>query len=192
MASIPLPAQDYINEAFSYDKISGFLHWKERPREHFGSFQSYISFNMLYPGKRAGTVYTTRKWRYLNIRLMNRSWSAHRIIYKMVTGEEPDEIDHIDRNGLNNAWTNLRPCTKAQNMQNRRSAGNKSGFRGVSAAGKRWAANISTEGVTTYLGLFDTPEEASAAYNAAAVLLHGEFAFIDSGQSPTKPNSKKV
>lgn len=55
---------------------------------------------------------------------------------------------------------------------------NKSGYKGVSwhAGGKKWQAHVRIEGVNQYLGLFGTPEEAHAAYCAAAVAGRGEFA----------------
>ena len=53
--------------------------------------------------------------------------------------------------------------------------GNPSGFRGVYRHGARYKAAISAHGVFRHLGVFDTPEEASAVYEAAARELYGEF-----------------
>jgi hypothetical protein len=61
------------------------------------------------------------------------------------------------------------------NQQNQRKArlDNKSGFLGVGRIGKRWQARISYPGgKDTYLGLFDTPELAHAAYLEAKRRLH--------------------
>jgi hypothetical protein len=99
----------------------------------------------------------------------------HRVIMR-----EPDgfEVDHEDGDGLNNRQYNLRVATHAQNMCNRRvNINNKSGLKGVSwrkESGK-WVASISLNSKDKYLGLFDSPEEAHAAYCRASDKYHGEF-----------------
>ncbi len=47
------------------------------------------------------------------------------------------------------------------------STGTASGSRGITAEGRRWTARIGINGVRVHLGVFDTIEEASAAYRAA-------------------------
>ena len=44
-----------------------------------------------------------------------------RVVAECWLGEKPEgmEIDHIDRNSLNNHWTNLRYVTKSEQMKNR-------------------------------------------------------------------------
>lgn len=87
-------------------------------------------------------------------------------------------LDHKDGNALDCRRENLRPATKSLNGANSRlSRRNKSGFKGVKKAGRRWLAQIRGESATNQrIGLFDTPEEAHAAYLAKARELHGEFA----------------
>jgi hypothetical protein len=57
---------------------------------------------------------------------------------------------------------------------------NTSGFKGVSwcKKTKRWQVKIRAQNQRYHIGLFDTAEEASAAYIAAALKLHGEFVNI--------------
>lgn len=74
------------------------------------------------------------------------------------------EVDHINRNRLDNRRSNLRIVTRAQNMQNRsKGTGTTSRFRGVSRHsqnGKWWVARGKKDGRTIYLGIYEDEEEA--------------------------------
>ena len=98
-------------------------------------------------------------------------------LHRIIMGDpEGFLIDHRDGNGLNNTRNNLRKATQAQNNRNSRiSKTNTSGFKGVSASGRKWRAVIHMNDKQRYLGVFDTPEAAHDAYRAASVCLHGEF-----------------
>lgn len=49
-----------------------------------------------------------------------KKYKAHRIIWKLMTGEDPGElmVDHINRDTLNNAWHNLRLADEFVNSRN--------------------------------------------------------------------------
>lgn len=87
-------------------------------------------------------------------------------------------IDHINGDGLDNRRGNLRQATKTENGRNSRmKSRNTSGFKGVhlhKETGK-WRARISTGDRHVSLGLYNTPEEAHAAYVKASTEMHGEF-----------------
>jgi hypothetical protein len=86
-------------------------------------------------------------------------------------------VDHVDGNPLNNRRSNLRFCTHAQNMKNRKvHRSNKLGVKGVHLAGKRYRAEIKVDGQRYGLGSFLTLAEAAAAYKTASARFHGEFA----------------
>ncbi len=87
-------------------------------------------------------------------------------------------VDHIDGNRLNNVRSNLRLANKHQNGCNSdKKKSNTSGYKGVSknAAG-RWIAQITCHRTFHWLGSYATKKEAAAAYDAAATILHGQFA----------------
>ena len=87
-------------------------------------------------------------------------------------------VDHIDGNPLNNNLTNLRWATYTENSRNSKiSIRNISGTKGVHFYNRdnKWKASIRFEGKQTYLGCFDTMEEAIAARQTKALELFGEF-----------------
>lgn len=105
---------------------------------------------------------------------------AHRVIYFLSTGIDPDDydIDHIDRNPLNNNPANLRLATKPQNAQNAKTPkNNTSGYKGTYWNKKvnKWQASISINKRLVHLGVFSTLEEAVAARNEAEIMVYKEF-----------------
>lgn len=86
--------------------------------------------------------------------------------------------DHIDGDKMNNRRSNLRKCSPAENSRNTLLAkNNTSGFKGVRRTPEgRWKAVIWINYKPRHIGHYDTKEEAAAAYNAAALVLHGDFA----------------
>lgn len=92
------------------------------------------------------------------------------------------QVDHKDRNPLNNTKENLRLCTPTQNQYNsKRHKHNTSGFKGVDfyKQSQKWRARIKINGKSIELGLYDDIADAAEAYKEAARKYHGEFANID-------------
>jgi hypothetical protein len=119
---------------------------------------------------------------YCRIQIDGRNYRAHRLAWLHMTGEwPPHQIDHINGDPSDNRTSNLRPATHSQNMANsRKPRHNTSGFKGVSwqAAQRKWVASLKVNGRTRFLGRFDCPAAAHAAYVAAAVKHSGEFARV--------------
>jgi len=111
---------------------------------------------------------------------LNGKWSLTRLHRFLIDPLPGMFVDHIDCDKLNNARSNLRVCTPAQSIANIRKYAGRSTFKGVhwhKGAGK-WMAQIKVSGRHKYLGLFDIEADAGAAYAAAAISTHGEFARI--------------
>ena len=105
--------------------------------------------------------------------------SMHRLILNPPTGME---VDHINRDKLDNRRSNLRVCTPSQNRHNHGNySTNKSGYNGVSfeKQTRRWYATIWHNGRNIHLGRFDSKESAAIAYNELAKNLRNEFAVLN-------------
>lgn len=113
---------------------------------------------------------------YRSIRVDGRNYLAHRLAWLYVYGEWPkDQIDHINGVKDDNRIANLREATNAENNQNlAMRSSNKSGFVGVHwhSRDRKWHANIRINMKRKFLGRFNTPESAHAAYLAAKAELH--------------------
>ena len=102
----------------------------------------------------------------------------YRAIYEAAKGPIPPglTIDHADGDTNNNSLSNLRIADHYQQMQNRgKFKNNTSGYKGVRQIGVKFEARVTAYKVIHYLGMFDTAEEASAAREAKAREVHGEF-----------------
>lgn len=107
----------------------------------------------------------------------------HRLIMNAPRGVE---IDHINRNRLDNRRENLRFATDAENVRNAKlSKKNSTGFKGVyfCQVTIRWVAAIRVNGRNYHLGSYDSAEKAALAYDFAAIDLHGEFASLNFNDS---------
>ena len=113
-------------------------------------------------------------YRYARARLGGRKVSLHRFILDAPRGAD---VDHINGDGLDNRRLNLRACSHAQNMANKRPSTGK--YKGVSRSRRRWRAEIAKGGKRVSLGSYATEREAAVAYDAAARQLHGGYAWLN-------------
>lgn len=103
----------------------------------------------------------------------NCNISMHRLIMSF---PENLQIDHIDRNGIDNRMENLRIVTNTQNQLNRgrRNLNNK--YKGVYEIRPGvFKSMISFNKKSITLGLFETPEDAALEYNKRHKELWGDF-----------------
>jgi len=103
--------------------------------------------------------------------------SMHREILGLKKGDGL-QGDHINHDTLDNRRSNLRICTRKENMRNRgKFANNKSGLKGVSWKKNmnKWTAQIVISGKTICLGFFINKNDAYQAYCDASTKYHGAF-----------------
>lgn len=160
---------DFVRSVLDYDPDLGTFTWRERPNHP-------SKWNSRYAGKPAGSITNG----YLVIRIDGISYQAACLAWAHHYGEWPTtQVDHENRNRSDNRLSNLRLATNAQNNANKGpQRNNTSGARGIyfEVRRRKWRARITVDGVCHDLGFFDTVETASAARDAAALRLLGDFA----------------
>jgi HNH endonuclease len=155
-----------LRDLIAYDSETGLMTW----RRSKGA------------AKGGSVVGGRRPDGYMNAAVDGVLYLAHRLIWFYVTGSMPTQtIDHANGVRNDNRFANLREATYSQNSENRGPAKiNSVGVKGVSVhrcTGK-WQARIKHAGLAEFLGVFESIDEARAAYTKAAFRWHGEFARI--------------
>lgn len=115
------------------------------------------------------------------------AWNHNMSLYmhRLIAGAGPNEqVDHWDRNGLNNQKFNLRLTDSSHNHGNtvcERKANRTSQYKGVywDKARSKWGATIHFNGKTRALGRFEDETDAAHAYDSAAEFTWGEFARLN-------------
>lgn len=144
--------QSQVKKLFEYDQLTGNLIWKINLVHH------------KIKGKTAGCLNAEG---YRKVTINKHTYMVHRIIWLWHYGFWPKiGLDHINGDKIDNRINNLREATEAENNQNKRKhqSNNKSGYLGVSPHEKKWQAVITINKKQIYLGLYDDPELAHAAY----------------------------
>ena len=149
-----LPSQETLRGLFSYDPETGHL------------TNLYTRSSRAVKGRRAGNLMGTG---YRRVRLDGIEYGEHRLIWKLVYGEDPDTIDHINADRSDNRLCNLRSCTAADN--NRFAAARRNtlpvGVKQLKEGDRlydSYMARATIDGKRVYLGTYDTPEQAHQAY----------------------------
>lgn len=175
MAYRPLPPQETLLNLLEYDPNTGALRWRPRKPEQFGggntgSEANCKGWNKKYAGEIAGM---TSPRGHVSVHVgSGKVYKAHRIIWKMVTGQEPDTIDHINGEPSDNRWSNLRSVAEAVNHQNMaRRTDNSTGVAGVfhcpHLIHRPWRVRVTVDKKNRNLGYFATFEDAVKARNEA-------------------------
>ena len=147
----------------------GSLYWKERPRHHFVSDNAHAAWNGKFAGRIAG-IDGGKGYIEINFRRGGRYWSlqAHRVVWMLSTGEWPVHvIDHINRIRDDNRIENLRDVPADVNARNNGKTGGTELFGAYrSNRSARFRAQVMRNDRAYYLGMHDTPEQASEAATA--------------------------
>lgn len=154
--------QQDVKALFDMDPEEGVLRWK-----------TTIGYQAKQ-GQVAG--YVSLGYRMIKVRQIR--YQAHRLIWLWVTGDWPkNEVDHINGNSLDNRFSNLRDVPVRTNLENRQkpSSSSTTGVMGVFPYGTRYVSRITSNGVVHKVGVFETVEQASMAYQQAKRDLHAGY-----------------
>lgn len=104
---------------------------------------------------------------------INKHLPLHRLIMDFPKNLQ---IDHINRNRLDNRKVNLRTCTKKENLQNSsKRLGTTSIYKGVSLSKNGWMVQVAG----SFGGYFPTEIMAGMAYDIQAKDKFGKFAKLN-------------
>lgn len=165
------PTADRIRVLFVYEPETGLFRWRVKARCRVSGGGRGVQI-----GDIAGSKSKGKRWR---LKIDGQEFPAAVIAVVYMTGLWPsDDVDHRDRDPMNNRWGNLREATRQQNLANMGGFPHSSRFKGVSFDKQtgRWRARIRSNGKLIALGRHSSEETAHAAYLKAAQELFGEFA----------------
>lgn len=120
-----------------------------------------------------------RNARYISTKISGEHWCVHKLIFLWHHGHVPDQLDHINRDTLDNRIDNLRVATSEQNAQNRKLFSNSaSGVKGVSwsKTNKAWFVYVNVNKKRKNIGYFKDPELAQLVAEEARDKYHGKYA----------------
>lgn len=168
-------SQSFVREFVDYCPESGVFTHRYRDRKWFSNDAAYALWNARWAGKENGTIQSKGNgYRRVKVSVNGKQYLAHRVAWVYMTGEgPPKEIDHIDGDGLNNKWANLRDGTDLNQKNKGLQRNNRSGICGVywSRVSQKWATRIwvnkNGQRVYKHLGVFSSIEAAEAAVREA-------------------------
>lgn len=145
----PLPKQQELLGLLRYDPKSGRLYFRERCPDmfpdgaQFDRHHSCAKWNTRLAGRLADTEISNAGYR--RVVLWKQRYAAHRIVWKMLHGEDPAIIDHKNGCRADNRERNLINGTRRSNQRNtKRMSNNTSGRTGVHWCNtkRRWIASV--------------------------------------------------
>lgn len=150
------PTAERVREMLAYSPSDGVFRWRVAGRGR--------------PYKVGDVAGTAHNRGYRAICVDGKKYLAHRLAWLYVHGEWPgSDIDHINGDRRDNRAANLRVVSRQVNLQNQRGTTLGTSYH---RRDQKWAAQIQVGNKKTFLGYFNTAEEARARYVHAKRALH--------------------
>lgn len=171
-----LPDLEILEKWFALDAENGTLTWRNPPTGRGYSAK---------PGDVVGTI--CARGRYLGCIIERKSYRVHRIVWKMLHGRDPGQLQHVDGNGLNN-----RPENLIELKRHKREAWPFPGLFVARMLGQDFfGAVLFAGGIRHRLGIHRQAVDAARAYNDASLRLLGQNAvLIDLDKVQSAPKSR--
>ncbi len=159
---------EMANKLLNVNYETGELTWKKRSISLFEYKRDYVRWNNNHSNKIAGTILKRGRTKYRRIKIFNRNYLAHRLVWLLKHKKWPNTIDHINGNGVDNRLSNLRDVTHKENQKNRRRSINCStGIMGVRFSGRKWTVSIASDKGKSYIGTYSDFFEACCIRKSA-------------------------
>lgn len=151
-----------IKSVLAYSEETGDIYWIKDRQGHTKK------------GDLAGSIFSNGSGKkYRTIKVFGKHYLAHRLAWLLKTGSEPSKfIDHINGDGLDNRFFNLREVTRTENQRNQKiSKRSKTGVMGVSFDKKsgKWSVRIGSRENQERLGYFSDFFEAVCVRKSAEI-----------------------
>lgn len=142
---LSLPSLELLYNKYTYCPESGLLVYNN---------DSGFGWNKKLAGEQVGSNHRG----YLRVGFQGKNYLVHRLCWYMYHQEEPEVIDHIDGNTLNNKISNLRSVTHQVNSINREFPE----YPGVywEADRQRYRVQYRKDGKLYNVGRYETKEQA--------------------------------
>jgi len=153
--------REEILKLLSYNPKTGDLYWKVNRSSR------------AIKGSKAGTtIIDSKNLKYVRIIINGKKYLAHRLAFLIMEKRWPKYIDHINGEGTDNRWENLREATCQENNRNKRlQDNNTSGATGVifNKKASKWMVSIKVDSKRIHLGYYEDFNDAVSRRKSAEV-----------------------
>jgi hypothetical protein len=153
--------QNKLKKIIHYDPETGVFTWLRSKKKAIAGRQAgYLA-----------RLSSRSECRYRIICIAGTNYLAHRLAFLYMSGSFPQHhVDHLNHDGSDNKWANLRDVSSTENNRNiRKHHDNKSGICGVWFDKNRWIVKIGINSKQICVGRFDNLFDAVCARKIAEV-----------------------